>query len=89
MQISQPIDRSAIFTEVAGLARAVFGDPCLEVTLATSSDDVAAWDSMNHITLIVEAEYRFGIEFQTAEIERIATIGELVRQIQGKLVAIR
>ena len=66
----------------------MFGDPLLEATLETTSDDVPRWDSMNHIALIVEAECRFGIEFRTAEIEDLKSIGELVRAIETKLTPV-
>jgi len=82
------MDRAAILAEVTGMARSVFADAGLEVTPATCIDDVPAWDPMTHIALIVEAETRFDIEFQTAEVEDITTIGELVQLIQAKLVVV-
>ena len=49
-----------------------------------TSDDLPAWDSMNHITVVVEAECRFDIQFQPAEIEQLTTVRDLVRMIQAK-----
>jgi acyl carrier protein len=77
-----------ILAELTDIARAVFEDPFLELTLATTSDDVPLWDSMNHITLVVEIEGRFGIQFQTAEIEELKSVGELVQAIQAKLAVV-
>ncbi len=39
---------------------------------------------MNHIALVVEAECRFDIQFQTAEIEELTSVRDLVRMIQAK-----
>jgi acyl carrier protein len=81
---------SSIMTEQPVLAgvteifRAVFNDPDLELTPRSTSDEVPGWDSMTHISLIVEAECRFGILFQPAEIESLHTVGELVRAIEAK-----
>jgi acyl carrier protein len=63
----------------------VFGDPTLAMTSETTSDDVPRWDSMSHITLVVECECRFGVRFQTMELEELRCVGELVRLIQAKL----
>jgi acyl carrier protein len=88
MQVSRILDRTTILAEVSDSARLVFGDPLLDVTPATSLDDIPAWDSMSHIALVVEVEYRFDIEFQAAEIDDIRTIGELVTMIQAKRAVI-
>ncbi len=66
----------------------MFDEPGLELTLGTTCDDVPMWDSMNHITLVVEIESRFGIRFQTAEIEELKNVGELVQTIQAKLAMV-
>ena len=81
-------DRAAILAGITAIARSVFDDPALELTLETMSDDVPAWDSMNHITLVVEAECRFGIQFQTAEIEDLKSVGELVCAIEARLASV-
>jgi acyl carrier protein len=77
-------DLRSVLAEVTDILRSVFDDPALDVTLDTTADDVPCWDSMNHITIVVEAECRFGIQFQTAEIEDLRNVGALVRMIQSK-----
>jgi acyl carrier protein len=73
-----------LLAELTAIMRLVFADPALEVTPATTADDVPAWDSMNHITLVVEAESRFGVQFLTAEIESLRSVGEFVELIAAK-----
>ena len=73
--------------EIADILRSVIGNPDIEVTEATTWDEVPGWDSMNHISLLVETECRFGIEFQSAEIDGLRDVGALVRTIQAKLAA--
>ena len=41
---------------------------------------------MNHIFLVVEVERSFGVKFQTAEMEELKDVGELVQLIRSKLV---
>ena len=73
-----------VFAELTNIFRDVLGDPCLELTPQTSADDVPGWDSVAHVTLIVEAECRFGVQFQVAEIEGLHNLGELARAIESK-----
>jgi acyl carrier protein len=74
----------SVFSEVTEIFRTVLGDPGLELTPRSNADDVPGWDSMTHITLIVEAECRFGVEFRTTEIEALHNVGELVLAIEAK-----
>lgn len=74
-----------ILEGVAEILRAVFDEPDLEVTRETTAEDVEAWDSLNHITVMVAAEQRFGVKFKTAELERLRDVGELVSLISTKL----
>lgn len=75
----------AILAEITDIARLVFEDASLELTLETSSDDIPKWDSLSHIALVVEAECQFDVRFRSNEIEELKNIGELVRLIQAKL----
>jgi acyl carrier protein len=84
MPITHHSDPTAVLAELTDMFRSVLRDPDIELTLQTTSDDLPAWDSMNHITLMVEAECRFDIEFQPLEIEQIVRVGDLVRMIQTK-----
>lgn len=63
------------------LFRDVFDDDTLVLTPATTAADIAAWDSLNHISLLVAAEMRFGIKFRTAEMEELKNVGELAALI--------
>ena len=77
------VDRP-VFAEVTDIFRAVLNQPDLELTPRTTADDIPGWDSMIHVTLLVEAECRFGIEFQPFEIETLQSVGEIARAIEAK-----
>jgi acyl carrier protein len=83
-----PPSTQAILAAITDIARLVFDDDALELTLESTSDDVPCWDSMNHITLVVEAECRFNIHFGTVEVEELKSVGELVGLIQKKLALV-
>jgi acyl carrier protein len=64
--------------------RAVFDDPDLTVSLATTAKDVPGWDSIVHITLVIEIEREFNVKFRMAEIEKLRNVGDLVAILAAK-----
>ncbi len=76
--------KEEIMMALTDIFRDVFDDPSLTLTRETTADDVEAWDSYNHINLVVATEMRFGIKFQTAEIEALKNVGGFVDLIAGK-----
>lgn len=73
-----------VLAEVTDIFRDLLRDPALELSAASTPDDVPGWDSMTHIALVVEAECRFGIQFHAGEIEELRSVGDLVRRIRMK-----
>jgi acyl carrier protein len=65
----------------------VLDEPSVNLTPATTADDVEGWDSMSNITFVVEVERRFGIKFNTAEIEEMRNVGDMLDIIAAKLAA--
>lgn len=74
----------APLTDITAIMRDILHDPGLELTLDTRFDDVPGWDSMDLVTVVVEIECRFGLEFDLIEIDRLATAGDLVRMVEAK-----
>ena len=64
--------------------RPLANDDTLVITPETTADDIPRWDSFNHINIIVGTEMRFGLRFQTAEVEALKNVGELVKLIAAK-----
>jgi acyl carrier protein len=63
----------------------IFDLPVIHLTAGTTADDVPGWDSVNHITLVVETETVFGVKFRTTEIEELKNVGDLVQLIKAKI----
>lgn len=51
----------------------------------TGKDDVANWDSMNHLILMAELEAAFDIRFTTEEITQLDCLEEIISTIERKL----
>jgi acyl carrier protein len=62
----------------------VFEDQSIVPTPEMTASDVAEWDSLSHINLIVAIEERFGIKFRTAELESLRNVAQLVEAIDKK-----
>ena len=76
-----------IYAELTEIFRDVLDDDTLVLRPDLTANDVEEWDSFNHINLIVAVEQRFGIKFQTAELEGMQNVGHLVDLIRKKLAA--
>jgi acyl carrier protein len=79
------MDDAAILAKLTEIFRDVFDDPSLVLTPSTTAADVEGWDSVNHITVVVETERQFGIKFATSEIEKLKDVGELAKLVGAKL----
>lgn len=62
----------------------VFDDDALQITDTTSADDIDAWDSLRHITLVLAVEREFSIRISAAEAGLLANVGELCKLIVAR-----
>jgi acyl carrier protein len=43
---------------------------------------IAAWDSVNHLNLILSIEAEFGIQFETSEIPDLLSLGKIRARLE-------
>ena len=55
------------------------------VSLNTTPDEVAAWDSMGHVTLASSLEKEFGLTFDVDDLMEMENVKEICRIVQSKL----
>lgn len=63
----------------------VFDDDELEVGPQTSAQDVEGWDSLMHVTLIVNVEKAFGVTFSSSEVAALQNVGDLIALIDARV----
>ncbi len=68
---------SGILTHLNDIFQDVFEDDELEVSRETTAHDVEGWDSLMHVTLIVNVEKAFGVKFSSSEISALKKVGDL------------
>jgi acyl carrier protein len=73
-----------IYASLNDIFRDLFGDDAICLGAGTTAADIAEWDSVNHINLIVAIELRFGIKFSTVEIEALRNVGDMAALIARK-----
>lgn len=76
---------AAIYEKLTGIFRDVFDDESIVLSPEMTADDVAEWDSANHINIVVATEEAFGIRFKSAEIEELKNVGDFVALVKGRL----
>jgi len=64
--------------------REVFDDPALLIKAEFTADDVAGWDSLSHVNLILAVETRFKVRFTQKELLTLRNIGDLAAAIDKK-----
>jgi acyl carrier protein len=75
---------AAPLSEVRDIIRDILHDGEIDLSPETRFDDLANWDSMDLVTVVVEAECRYDLQFELPEIDRLVTIGDLIRMIGAK-----
>ena len=62
----------------------VLDNPDIVLTDETSAGDIAEWDSLNHIQLVVAIEKAFKLKFTAKEIQSWKNVGEMCIAINEK-----
>jgi acyl carrier protein len=63
----------------------VFGDDSLKLTPTLSADQVAGWDSVRMVTIILGVEQHFNIKLRSREVDQLKNVGDLARLVETKL----
>ncbi len=67
--------------------RDIFDDESLQLRDSMTANDVATWDSLNHIKLILALEREFQTQFTLEDLQNMLCVGDLKRILQAKGVA--
>ena len=68
---------ASILPQINEIFKDVFEDDDLVVTRETTAHDIEEWDSLMHVTLIVNVEKTFGVKFSSSEISALKKVGDL------------
>ena len=79
------MDKTSILKEVNLIFIKVFEDQSIVLQEQTTTNDVSAWDSLNHIQMITAVEKHFKIRFELNELLNFNNVGDLCNAVQTKL----
>jgi acyl carrier protein len=82
-QESNGVSRQQITERLQSIFRNVL-DPTLVLSDDLDASKVPTWDSLNHITLIVEIEQQFEVELTTDELADLRNVGDMVTLLERK-----
>jgi acyl carrier protein len=77
--------RGDILAAVNAVFRDVLDNGQIVLTERTTAAEIAEWDSLTHIQLVVTVEKRFRIRFTSREIQGWGNVGEMLDSIVAKL----
>jgi acyl carrier protein len=76
--------RAEILETLLGVGRAVLDEEELSFDERTSFEEIASWDSSNHLRRVVRMEATLGIRFENSDLLRLKVVGDLVSVIERR-----
>jgi len=74
-----------LLSEVRRVAADVFAVDAKALGAASSPEQVATWDSVQHLNLVLALEGKYGIQFEPEEMERMKNLGAIALLLGTKL----
>ena len=78
------IDTTDIYEKLSVIFRDVFEDETLIAKPNLTADDIAGWDSLTNLRLVLTVQKAFGVKFTAHEITSLNNVGELATLVQAK-----
>lgn len=70
---------------VRGIAGDILEIPAGEFNPDCSTENVANWDSVHHLDLVLALEQEFGLQFEPEEIDQMSSMGQILSILERKL----
>jgi len=74
-----------IFEQVRTISTDIFQVPAGQITTESSPKTLEAWDSVQHLNLVLALEQHFGVQFEPEEMDQMKTIGSISELVESKL----
>jgi len=82
---SATLTRAELLAKIRDILADATDDDSLQLSESTTAEDVADWDSINHVKLLIGLESDLGFLFDTDEGGGLKDVGELIDLVQKKL----
>ena len=79
------MEQPEILKELNKIFIEVFEDDSIVLADNTTTSDIDAWDSLNHIQMITAVEKKFKLRFKLNELLNFKNVGDLSKNIEEKV----
>lgn len=79
------MELNTIMKQINTIFIELFNDENILLTENSDTNEIEAWDSLNHIQVITAIEKHFKIRFELNDLLNFQNIGDLSRGVQSKL----
>lgn len=76
--------RQSIHQRLTAVFRDVFDDEAIVLTNATTAADIAEWDSLMHISLVVAIEKEFQVRLNASEVGKLQHVGQMIDLLEER-----
>ena len=76
-----------LIDRIGAIFQDILDSPDLQVTAATSPEDIKDWDSVARLNLVLAIEEAFQVRFSPDEIANLKTVGDFERALGAKGVS--
>ena len=73
------------FERLTEVFRNVFNNDDLVISRQTTAKEVPEWDSLMHVSMLLNVEKVFRVQFLSSEVSGLQSLGELTDLIESKL----
>ena len=63
----------------------LFDDDDIVLSRETTASAIEGWDSLMHVTLMLEVERGFGVRFSSSEVADLKDVGQLIDLVESKV----
>jgi len=74
-----------VLVEVNRIMCDTFNNQTIQLKYETTAREIAEWDSLNHVELVLAVEKHFKIRFNFADLQKFKNVGEMCDNIVKKL----
>lgn len=75
-----------IETKVFSIFSDIMNVPVEDLVLTSNSDNIASWDSLSHVKLIMQVEHQFKISLLPEEAMEIFSVKDIINIISSKIL---
>jgi acyl carrier protein len=76
-----------IYAGLTEIFHDAFGNDSLVLTPETTADQVAGWDSVKMVSIILGVEQHFDIKLRSREVDKLKNVGDLADLVKSKKAA--